>query len=268
MPSAQMGPDVPQTVEATTYNWKWHYSAPGFAIWIVLILAIALPRANHDRRVLLILVPVATVILLCSALSRIAGMSSASVVQFGVVVHSMALGTAALWLIAEYLKGFAGAVRFLLSFGTVVLVAASGILSYSAEFSNETALLLIFFIFLAGTWLTAIVLTRAICRKRHGPTHLMLWLALWTILASMITTLAFRIAGEFVMSSGPSVPRTSELLSMIFIVGPILGLGLYVLNLPFMILGFVNPFFRERLRNCLRLQPAAAPAMRPDADEV
>lgn len=259
---------MPQTIEATAYEWKWYYSAPGFAIWIMLILALALPRANHDRSVLLILVPVAIVSLLWSAFSRLAGMSSASVLQFGVVVHSMVVGTGALWLIGGYFKGFPGVVRFLLSFGTVVLVAASGILSYSAEFSNETALFLVFFIFLTGTWLTAIVLTRVICRRSHGSTRLMLWLALWTILLSMITTLAFRIAGEFVMSSSPSMPRTSELLSMIFIVGPILGLGLYVLNLPFMILGFVNPFFRERLRDCLRLQPAAAPAMRSDADEV
>jgi len=70
------------------------------------------------------------------------------------------------------------------------------------------------------------------------------------------------------MSSGLSMKRPLEVLAMLFIAGPILGIGLYLVNLPFGILGFVSPFFRKRLRGFLSLKSEAATAMPTDATHV
>ncbi|UCE46637.1 MAG: hypothetical protein JSW47_13565 [Phycisphaerales bacterium] len=265
MPSANTDSVVFQPIEATIYDWKWYYSAPGFALWLALTLAIFLPKANRDISVILILVPLVLISLIWSLVERITGMPSATAVQFGTVVQSLAVGTAVLWLVGGYLLSLRGLIRCLAAFATIVLVGACGILSYSTEFSNETALFMVFLIFLAGTLLASITLARTMCRGRYGPRRLMAWLALWTLVISMMAALGFRIAGELVISSSPSLPQLSEVLIMIFVAGPVLGLGLYLLNLPFMILGFVNPLFRERLCSCLRLE-SVEPTLTADAN--
>jgi len=267
-PAGDFGAVMAQPVEATTYHWKWYYSVPGFALWLVLILALVLPKANRDLRALLILASLVLVNLAWLSVERITGMSSSSATQFGTVLQSMAVGTAVLWLVAGYFTGFRGLIRCLLAFGTVVLVAACGILSYSARLSNETALFMVFFVFLTAIFVTALAVTRAVCRRRCGPRRFMLWLALWTLVTGMPGTVGFVISGHMILSSDLSMIRLSEFLLAIFLVGPILSLGLYLLNPPFMVLGFANPFFRERLEGCLRLKPAAATAEPSTGDDI
>jgi len=254
VPSANLGDVGPQQGEAVSYNWKWSYSAPGFIIWSVLILALVLPKANHDPRILLIFVPLVIVNLLWLAFKEVSSMPSSSASQFDTIFHSMAVGIAVLWLVVNYFERFGGFVRFLLSFGTVVTVAGLGTLSYTTEFSNEVVLFLAFFVFLSITMLGATTTAGKLCKWKYRPLCFMLWMALWTLLGSLFATFGFFIVGTFLMSSGASGPDLLEAILMLSLVGLILGLCLYVLTLPFMILGFANPFFRERFNACLRLK--------------
>lgn len=258
IPSAEIGPGVPQLVEATLYDWKWYYSAPGYAIWLAMILALVFPKSNRDPRVLLILVPLAAVSLAWLGLKKMTGMTSSSAVQFDTLVQSMAVGVAVLWLTAGCFRSFRGFVRFLLSFGAVVIVTGLGTLSYSTEWINETILFLTFFVFLTLAVLAAHVLARATCRGKCRPARFMLWLALWTVLGSIIAVFAITFVANFIMSSGSSWSDVPAALFTGVVAGTAMGLGLYILNLPFIILGFVNPFFRKRLCECLCLKPAAA----------
>ena len=253
MPSADLGDVGPQQGEAVNFDWKWSYSAPGLVIWLALFLALTLPRANRNLRILLIFVPLVIVNLLWLAFKEVSNMPSSSASQFDTVFHSMAVGIAVLWLVVNYFERFGGVVRFLLSFGILVAVAGLGTLSYSTEFSNEVALLLALFAFLAITMLGATIIAGKLCKGKYRPLCFMLWLALCTLLGSLFATFGFFIVGTFIMSSG-SGPDILEAILMLTLVGLILGLCLYVLNLPFMILGFVNPFFRERFNACLRLK--------------
>lgn len=250
MPSANLGNVGPQQGEAVNYNWKWSYSAPGYVIWLVLILAIVFPKANHNPRILLILVPLVIVNLLWLVLKQASSMSSSNASQFDTIFYSMAVGIAVLWLIVNYFEKFGGIVRFLLSFVTVVIIAGLGTLSYSTEFSNEMVLFLAFFAFLAITILSATTAAGKLCNWKYRPPRFMLWMAVWMLLVSLITTFGFFIVGTLIMSSG-SRPDILEAIKMLTIVGLIIGLCLYVFNLPFMILGFANPFFRERFCACL-----------------
>ncbi len=56
---------------------------------------------------------------------------------------------------------------------------------------------------------------------------------------------------------------------MLSFVGLLLGLGLYLFNLPFMILGFTSPLFRERFSRCLGLElMPATPGTELSADSL
>ena len=93
----------------------------------------------------------------------------------------------------------------------------------------------------------------------------MMWLALSTDLGSKVVVFCLTIVANFILSSGSSWSDIPRALLTSVIAGTALGLGLYMLNLPFMILGFVNPFCRERFCKCLRLELSAAATMPPDA---
>jgi hypothetical protein len=215
-----------------------------------LLLAFAVPKANRDIRVLWILVPLAIVNLLWWLFLRFAGMNPSDTQEFTLIFHSMAAGVTVLWLIANYVVRLGGALRFLLSFVTVVAVAGLGPLYY-AEFSSETVLFLALFILLALTMLAAVTLSRRLCGRKYRPVCFMLWLALWTLLGGLFATLGLLIVGSIIMSSGPDL---AEAIMTLAVAGSIIGLCLYVLNLPFMILGFANAFFRERFCACLGLK--------------
>ena len=178
-------------------------------------------------------------------------MNSTDELEFGIIFNSMAVGVTVLWLIASSFTRFSGAVRFLLSFATVVIVASSGSLAYSTEFSVEMAMFLTLFTLMAFTILIAITLSRRFCGGTYRPVRFLLWLALWMLLGSFVATSGFIIVGSIIFSSGPD---STEAILIFLFAGSIFGLFLYVLNLPFMILGFVHPFFRKRFYACMRLK--------------
>jgi hypothetical protein len=259
VPEADLGDLGPKQGEAVNYEWKWSYSTPGLAIWLALILALVLPRANRDLRVLLIFVPLALVNLLWLGFKELSGMPSATASQYDTVFHSMAVGTAVLWLVVSYFDRCGAFVRFLMLFGTLLVVACLGVLSYSTEFSKEVAVFFVLLAVLSITILGAGAAAGKRCRGKYRPLRFMLWLALWTILGSLVTIYGFFIVGTLIMSSGGLGADIIPAMLMLSFVGLLFGLCLYLLNLPFMILGFTSPLFRARFSRCLRLElmPAA-----------
>jgi len=263
VPSADIGQLGPQQGEAASFNWKWQYSAAKWIIWLVLILAFVAPKANRNIRAPLILIPLIIVNLLWLLFMKYAKMNSTDAQQFTLIFNSMAVAVSVLWLIANYFVRFGGAIRFLLSFVTLMIVAGLGPWSYFAEFSGEMALFLALLIFMALTMLAAITLSRRLCGGKYRPVCFLLWLALWMLLGSLVATFGFLIVASVIFSSGPGF---SELILMFALAGMIFGLCLYVLNLPFMILGFAHPFFRKRFCACLGLESTPTTTGRADAD--
>jgi peptidoglycan/LPS O-acetylase OafA/YrhL len=245
-----------QQGQATTYDWKWYYSAAGMLIWLALIVALLVPKANRNRHILWILAPVLVLNLLWWAFKELSDMPSSPASQFDALFQSLVIGIAVLWLVARYFDKFGWLVRVLASFGTLVAVACLGILSYSIKLSNETALFLALLIFLALTMLVAIALSQRLCGGKYYPVRFMLWLALWTLVGSLVAIFGFVIAGSLIMSGGPDLSEP-QVITMLVLGGLVFGLCLYTLNLPFMILGFANPFFRKRFCACLGLEPVS-----------
>ena len=228
---------------ATIYPWKWYYSAPALGLWIILALVILLVRDNREPRVLLIFIPIFLVRLLWLRFQSILGAPSDVLEVFRVLVDALAIGIAMLWLLAYKLGNRNRFISFLLAL--VVLVAVSVVVVVSSQaWSSRAALgLLVIQALGIATMLLVFVLAGWHCRKRYGPWRFMLWLALWTMVISIVAFLTF-----FLIAVGPSGPA-EELIRQIpgvLLVGLIFAICVYMLNLPFMILAFVTPFFRER----------------------
>jgi len=256
----------PKEIEPVVYYWRWYYSAPGLLLWLALILVLVLPKSNRDRRALLIIVPLVFVNLLWLVFKKVSGMPSSEAQQFDMLFQSMAIGIAVLWLIAHKLGGFNGFVRFCLSLGILALVAGLGTLSYYTGFSGETAIFVVVLVFMSIILLLAMAVAGWLCKRQYLPVRYMLWLGLCTLLGSVVAMFGVFIVGMLFI-----FPGQPKLMSMIFEVagvGLIFGVCLYVLNLPYMILAFRSPFFRERFFACLSLKSMATTSGQADTDQL
>jgi hypothetical protein len=244
---------------ATIYSWKWYYSAPALGLWIVLALVILLVRDNRDPRVLLIFIPIFLVRLLWSWFQPILGAPSDALGVIKVLVDALAVGMAMLLLLANKLGNRNRFVSFLLALVVLIAVTIVAIVSYQVWLSG--AAFEVFIIQALGivTMLLVFVLAGWRCRKRYGPWRFMLWLALWTMVVSIVAFLTF-----FLIAVGPS-NQAEELIRQIpgvLLVGLIFAICIYMLNLPFMVLAFVTPFFRERFYAYFHLKsmPISSPS--------
>ena len=242
---------------ATIYPWKWYYSAPALGSWIVLALVILLVRDNRDPRVLLIFIPIFLIRLLWSLFLPILGVPSSVLVVFGMLVDALVAGIAVLWLLAYKLGNRNRFVSFLLAL--IVLVAATivAIMSYQAWLSGVDFEILVVQALGIVTMLLVFVLAGWRCRKRYGPWRFMLWLALWTMVISLVGMSTF-----FLISVRPSGIELIQQIPEVLVACLIFAICIYMLNLPFMILAFVTPFFRERFYAYFHLKsmPISSPS--------
>jgi len=254
IPSADIGDLGPHEGQAVLYLWRWYFSALGSSPWLVLVAATVGLKVNRDRRVLLILMPLAIVNLLYLSFKKVWGMTSSSAVQFDVLFQSLAIGLSLLWLVAPALKG-RGFVRVAIAFGSVMAVAGLCILSYGTTSSEETAIFLGVLAFLGGVLILAPTVAARLCGGRYRPVGFMLWMGLWTVVGGVVAIVGSTAFVFLAFSSGPSLSELLGVILMAMMAGAIFGLCLYTLYLPYMVLGFVSPFFRVRLQACLNLNP-------------
>jgi len=225
------------------YPWKWYYSMPALGLWIVLALAILLVRENRDPRVLLIFIPIFLMRLLWSRFQPILGAPSDVLEVFRALIDALAIGLAVLWLLAYKLGNRNRFVSFLLALVVLAGLTIVAVVSYQVWAPFVDYELVTFQSLGIATVLLIFVLAGWRCRKRYGPWRFMLWLAVWTIVISLVAIIAF-----FLIAEGPSDPIEEILRQMprVLLVGLIFAICIYVLNLPFMILAFASPFFRRR----------------------
>ena len=252
VPSANLGDVGPREGEASLYEWRWYYSALGSLPWLVLVAAIVGLKANRSPRILLILMPLAVVNLLYLLLTKLSGMTSSSAMQFDLLFQSLVIGVTLLWLVAPAL-GRRGVVRVVVAFVLLVAVTGVSIVSYGTMSSEETTMFLALLSLLGGVVVLAPVATTRLCRGRYRPVPFMLWLGVWMTIGGVVAVLGAFALLISLLGSGPSASEIPRVILQAMLAGSILGLCLYVLSLPYLLLGFASPFFRTRLQACLNL---------------
>ncbi len=160
------------------------------------------------------------------------------------LLSSVAITTAVLWLLGERLKGYKGPTSFFIALGILAILGVISTFSFSG-FSINSNVKGYFSTY--GIWavVTLLGLTMAAlrCRKKYSPKRFMLLLLLWMIIFTFACmVLVVVMTGNFKM--------IILILIQIPMVGSVLSLIFYLIVLPYMILVFRSPFFRERFYGC------------------
>ncbi len=223
--------------------------------WLVLLALLALP-SNRNARAWWIWVPVAALALLGGGLGAAADALDNEALGYSLhAAFATAFGLAAVWLLGA---GLARCWRVLWIVLTALAFAAVSLLAFIAnplwEQALELSFLVVFWLLSGVVFAGALSLTGWICRKRFSSVRVLvrlpfcLW-GMWLVAGSLLAwVVAFVSGSHFDWSE--------------FAVGSVvLALVSFAAVLPFLILSFACPFYRQRLKSLLRLPPPeAAPA--------
>jgi len=231
----------------------------------MLIAAIVAVKANRNPNALLILVPLLIVNWLWLILKKMLGFRSADAEMFNMLFYSLTVGIAVLWLLAHKLGNRNRFVTFLLALTIMVAVGLVGAISYGGlEFSQQTVGYIVILSMLIFAMLLGFVLTGWRCRKSYKPVFFMLWLAVWTVSAFLVSMLVVYSIVFIVEGASVSI---SEVLIVVLVSGSVLGALLYMVVFPYMILALRSSFYRQRFFACLHLKSMPAAASAP-ADKI
>ncbi len=252
MPAQDLGELGPSQGQATVFAWKWYYGVQGLLVWAVLGLAMAIPKANRDRRVLLILIPVAVLLAAWFVLAKALHMASTQQYQFDWLVDCLAVAIAVLWLLADGLGRLPVAVRFICGILLMSAVAVVGARSSFASSSPEAIILPVLFAVIGVVLLMAITITVRQCRRDYSPARFLSRLASWIVVGSVTLLYGYIV----VLSVSSSIPLpVGRLLAQFGLVGLILGISLFLFMLPYLVLAMTSPLYRARMQACLGLPP-------------
>jgi MFS family permease len=266
--SYDLGPLGPGESEPIFYHWHWYYSAPGLALWAILALALVGPRANRTRAALPILVPVLLANLVWLVVARIAQPVTSDRETLGVMVLSLTVASAVLWLLGHRIARYTQYTRLVLAVGIALGVALAGAFSIT-DFSRITFALPS----LLSVLTPALVLGYAgagwMSQRTYRPTRFILLLAAWTVALSAVGIPLWFLWGSTATTHSP-IPVLPEL-GVFLLAGAIAGACVFLISVPFVLVGLRSPLFRPRLFACLRLPvtpdpsaPATAAPARPE----
>jgi len=195
---------------------------------------------------------------------------------------ALAFGLAALWLLASYLgRGY----RFRTFLGTLAVLVIFIVFSFAATAGwglvvepvmslldprrctdtagvGEMALpFLVLPVLLALVVAAAMALSGLACRWRHRPW----WFCLWLFLSLPTAWVAASALLHFLcrMASPGSVDY-----AVFLRIGPFMVVLIFATLLPFLVLSWINPLFRERLKNHLHLEPQKPILQRKEQEQL
>ena len=154
------------------------------------------------------------------------------------------MGLGALWLLSYKVESVSGRRAFLTAAGILtVMCVVSGIwYSQGLNFYGTPRVVCVLG---ALAVLPAMAAARFFCRKRYSATRFMSWLFLWLIL--IFTCLAIPFAAI-------NHQLSDRVLGIMPAVGAGIGLVMYIILLPFMLLTFLNSFYRARFHSIFRFE--------------
>ena len=241
-----------------TYNWMLPNLVQPLLAWLV-VLGLLLIKPNRCCAAWWILVPLAAVVGGAQAVLSLAGWSSSETDMFTEAITAFTFGLAATWLLAPFLARKHRFVTFLcflpvmLGFGVLTFALRQ---DWSEGYSVASMVVLQVGIFLSlGVLVTALAmfLTGCLCRRSYRPVALALWLlAMLVVLWFVIVVPIFTIG---MLMSGGDAPWL-EMLGGLFIIA---GVN-FAIVLPFLLLSFFDPLYRERLKGLLHVAMTVPPA--------
>lgn len=230
--------------------------APLLLPWLVVLGLLAL-KPNRIAAAWLIWLPLGCVMALSFALPAIQP-SAPDFVQNAIA--ALAIGLAAVWLLASYLRrqhGFLTFLCVLLALAIFSLMAAAFRVS-GVEMMIETLQIGMFLGMGILVTSAAVGLAGLISRRHYRPLALYLWLLLLLTAIWLLITAPFFLIIQLV-SDGAVRNEWLDFLIPVLVV----AIVHFAILLPFLILSSASPFYRERLKALLHVKPEIPPAVNP-----
>lgn len=264
MASQDIGDLGPRESSPAAIQWRWYYHVPSLGLWVLLVALLVLVKSNRRAQAWLIWLPVLAVSLGWSMLARLLFLPPESAEPFGGFLVALAASWAVVWLLAPWLARCRVWAALLLA--TAAMLAAGGVFYFSVcDFASPDGPDFWSVLHVAGALalLVATVLGAYSCRTEYQPRRFMVWLLLWMIAVPVLSIPVTMLVAAFFGSDGliDFVRLVVMALISSVIGGALLGVVLYLVNLPFLFLAMRNPFYRARFHDVLRLTPAVPEAM-------
>ena len=248
----------PHKSEPVLVEWQWYYHLPSFAGWALIVALLVLVKENRNRQAWLILTPF---LLLSEILwpwtERILALVLGNADQYEAEFQWLVVAWTAVWLISPWLARRRPALAFVLAlvFAMIVgVVAEFGLYQHLA-----IGMSLMNYLAWAFALLLAFTLSGLCCQKSYRPRRFLAWLALWLIVG---VTLGMACEVGWILShsrSDVSAERVLHVLPGVAVVSLCTAGTLYLLNVPFMVLAFRCPLYRDRFHKLLRLPEYVSP---------
>ena len=250
------GDETPEPVYITQSPLS---SLRGVLLWLPLILAIVLDRSNRRLSLLWLLIPFAIMKLGLAILAKATGMPSEIVGVFEYLSFGpLLVGMATVLLVGHRLGHLGVWVRILTILLILLCCIGMGLASFG--FYADTAPGLLCYAVIAISVVLAQALCAFSCRQRFSLPKYFLWLALSTFglvfLAMLIYLVIVMMFQDFGMQLGPAI------LQLLLVTG-VFSVMLYGIQLPYVLLGSFNRFYRERFSALLGIARVRAKGSTP-----
>ena len=231
--------------EPVFYHWPWYRHLSRLGPWALLALAVGIPRRNRDRQTMLIFVPLAIFSVLWPLLVPLLHLPNGEAAdQSTLLLEALVVGVGLLWLNADTLRPCPALARSLLSLGILLLAGLVTFVSSGRTFRDPLVTIgLVYLLVLGVILLLALAIARRLTHQRYVPLPFLLWVAAGCALLPTAVTVSLSTVLQLLVS-GKAINPT--FLVMQAVVGLALGLCLYVVNLPYLLLMFRSAFFRPR----------------------
>ncbi len=247
---AREGPPV-------AYSWMAQSLMPQLLPWLLALGLLALKR-NRTPRAWWIWLPLGCSVALVSFVPMLFDfLPSDPLNLFSETAGALVFGVAGVWLVSPYLAGKHRALTFLGMLFTLVvisLVAFAIRLDWGDQWPQNFAYL-VFLVVVGAVLAVALSLAGLACRRRYRPLWLTVWLTLWLAIIWTVI-IASLVLFVTMMGAQGEIPWGGIAQAILIIAGASL-----VVTLPFLIFSFAHPFFRERLKELLRMGEASAPSV-------
>lgn len=248
-----------------TYAYSPPSLIPLFLPWMGILLLFLLP-ANRSAQAWWVWLPLLALIGLEPVARRLfSEIPSQALDLMSLMYGSLGFGLAGLWLGASF---FSRRSRWLAFFGMLVAMTAVGglacVLRSGEELgAAETTILIVFLGFCVFQVALALSLTSLVCRRRCSPGRFTVWAAVFSAAGWLVCAAPYVI----LMGIFQGGPEWFEVLSGILLFAGVT----FAVVLPFLVLAFLVPFYRERLAGLLQLPlvggpTAPAPGELPNLD--
>ncbi|TVS14755.1 MAG: hypothetical protein EA424_18340 [Planctomycetaceae bacterium] len=276
--SQDLGDQGQKESSPVVVQWRWYHHVPSLGLWAVLVALLFLVPANRCAQAWLIVLPVLAVQLGWSMFARLLSLPVGVAENAGGVLVALAVSWAAVWLVAPWLTQRLIPVG--LALALLLMWGVGGVYSFSAydmASLNQAGVSILAVLLGSAVLLSSTVLTATCCRRSARPERFLPWALWWTVVVTLMLVALLAtvlMIGPFIimglLDGNGAWDVVSVVLGMmigLLIWGGVLGVAIYLVNLPFLLLARQSPLFRARRDDTLR--PVSVPEdAGPDAQSV